>query len=179
MGQPARLEENFVIDLKSSIEIAPKGFRPRRFSRRNLPPFDPVKNEFARKLGPVGGSHSGSTSPTLSRNPTLGPKLVSALNPALIPTPIPAPAPPSSKKLFKQFVRAYLKSNQEPKQPSTERKQFLKAKVPEMYYSKSHMDCYHFCQQCKDHFKTTGAIGTNRTPFAASFLHGNISVRWT
>ena len=41
------------------------------------------------------------------------------------------------------------------------------------------MDCYHFCQQCKDHFETAGATGTNRTPFAASFLRGNISVRWT
>ena len=40
------------------------------------------------------------------------------------------------------------------------------------------MDCYHFCQQCEDHFETVGAIGFNRTLFAASFLRGNISVRW-
>ena len=52
----------------------------------------------------------------------------------------------------------------------------LKAKVPKVYYGKLHMDCYHFCQQCKDYFETAGAPETNRTPFAASFLHGNLSV---
>ena len=40
------------------------------------------------------------------------------------------------------------------------------------------MDCYHFYQQCKDYFETSGATGINRTPFAASFLHGTISLRW-
>ena len=60
-----------------------------------------------------------------------------------------------------------------------ERERFFKAKVPEMYYSKSHIDCYHFCQQCKNHFETAGATGTNRTPFAASFLRRSISVCWT
>ena len=41
------------------------------------------------------------------------------------------------------------------------------------------MDCYPFRQQCEDHFESSRATGTNRTPFAASFLRGNISVRWT
>ena len=40
------------------------------------------------------------------------------------------------------------------------------------------MDCYHFYQQCKNHFETAGATGFNRTLFAAFFLCGNISVRW-
>ena len=40
------------------------------------------------------------------------------------------------------------------------------------------MECYHFCQQCEDHFDTAGATGSNRTPFAASFLRGRISFRW-
>ena len=155
--------------------MAPGGSRPRRSPRRNLPPLDPVEDELAREPGPVGGPHSGSTSPALSRNPTPGPELVPALNPA----PVPAPAPPSSNELFKQFMRAYLGSNQGPRQPPAERERSLKAKVPEVYYSKSHMDCYHFCQQCEDHFETAGATGNNRTPFAASFLRGNISVRWT
>ena len=137
--------------------------------------MDPVEDELARDPGPVGGLHSGSISPAPSRNPIPGPKLVSAL----IPAPVPALAPPSSDELFRQFIRAYLESNQGPRQPPAEREQSLKAKVPEMYYGKSHMDCYHFCQQCKDHFETAGATGNNRTPFAASFLRGNISVRWT
>ena len=40
------------------------------------------------------------------------------------------------------------------------------------------MECYHFCQQCEDHFDTAGATGFNCTPFAASFLRGRISFRW-
>ena len=40
------------------------------------------------------------------------------------------------------------------------------------------MECYHFCQQCKDHFDTAGATGSNLIPFAASFLCGRISFRW-
>ena len=50
--------------------------------------------------------------------------------------------------------------------------------VPEVYYDKSHLDCYHFCQQCEDHFETAGATGCNRTLFTALFLRGNISIRW-
>ena len=161
--------------------MAPRGSRPCRSPRRNLPPLDPVEDELAREPGPVGGPHSGSTSPALSRNPTPGPELVPALNPALNPAPVPAPvpAPPASDELFRQFMRAYLESNQGPRPPPAERERFLKAKVLEVYYGKSYMDCYHFCQQCKDHFETAGATGTNRTPFAAFFLRGSISVRWT
>ena len=33
-------------------------------------------------------------------------------------------------------------------------------------------------EKCKDHFDTAGAFGTNRTPFAASFLCSRISFRW-
>lgn len=46
----------------------------------------------------------------------------------------------------------------------------FKARFPDLYFGKSHMDCYHFCQQCGDHFNTAQATGTNRTSFAASFL---------
>ena len=175
MGQPACLEKDlFTNPLKSSTEMAPRGSRPCYSPRRNLP-INPIKDELARNPGPVRGLYSDSTSPALFCNPTPGPKLVFALNPASIPVP----APPSSNELFKQFMRAYLESNQGPRQPLVERKQSLKAKVPEVYYGKSYMDCYHFCQQCEDHFETAGATGTNRTPFAASFLRGSISVRWT
>lgn len=52
------------------------------------------------------------------------------------------------------------------------RKRPLKAPPPDLYFGKSHMECYHFCQQCEDHFDTAGATGTNRIPFAASFLRG-------
>ena len=73
-------------------------------------------------------------------------------------------------------MKAYLETNQGPRQPECE--QNLKAKVPEVYYGKFYMDYHHFYQQCEDYFETVGVTGFNRTPFAASFLRGNINVRW-
>lgn len=66
------------------------------------------------------------------------------------------------------------------KGPSSDgpRERPLKARCPDSYYDKSHMECYHFCQQCQDHFDNAGARGANRTPFAASFLRGRISFQW-
>ena len=152
--------------------MAFKGSHPCHSPRRNLLFINLVEDELTRDLGLVGGPYLGSISPAASYNPTPGPKLVLAL----IPAPVLAPALPSSNELFKQFMKVYLESNQGLRQPPAERKRSLKAKVPKVYYGKLHMDCYHFCQQWKDHFETLGATGTNRTLFAASFLCGNISV---
>ncbi len=52
------------------------------------------------------------------------------------------------------------------------------AKTPDVYRGRSHMEYYNFCQQCKDHFATCGAIGPNQIPFAASFLRDRINFRW-
>ena len=100
--------------------MAPGDSRPCHSSRWNLSPIDPIENKLARHPGPVGGPHSGSICPAPSRNHTLGPNLV----PALIPAPVPAPAPTlfSSDELFKQFMKAYLESNQGLRQPLSERK---------------------------------------------------------
>ena len=124
--------------------MAFRGSRPCHSPRRNLSPLDPVEDELARDPGPVGGPHSSSTSPALSSNPIPSPELVPALIPAPVLAPVPAPAPPSSNELFKQFIRAYLESNQGPRQLPAEREQPFKAKVLEVYYGKLHMDCYHF-----------------------------------
>ena len=40
------------------------------------------------------------------------------------------------------------------------------------------MECCNFCQQCEDHFATTGAKGPNRIPFVASFLRDRINFCW-
>ena len=55
----------------------------------------------------------------------------------------------------------------------------LKARFPDLYFGKSHMECYYFCQECEDHFDTAGATGPNRTPFAVGsvFVFTNISVK--
>ena len=181
MVQPAFLEENFITNLKSSIKMAFGGFRPRCSFCRNLPPFDPLEDELARDPGPVGGLHSGNTSLVPFHNPTPGPDLVPTLVPTPVPAPVPtpAPAPATTDDLFKQFMKAYLELNQGLRQPPAEREQLLKAKVPELYYGKLHMDCYHFCQQCKDYFETAKAIGANQALFAAFSFCGNISVHWT
>ena len=127
--------------------MAPEVSRPHRFLCRNLLSLNLVEDELTRDPGPVGGPHSDSISSALSLNPISGPDLVSALVftsvPALIPAPALAPAP--TNDLFRQFMKAYLESNQGPKQLLAEHKRLLKAKIPELYYGKLHMDCYLFC----------------------------------
>ena len=133
-----------------------------------------MEDELARYPSSVRSLNSGNSSPDLSRNPTPGPNLVFTLISALVSALTSAPV--ATNELFKKFIKAYLETNQGPKQ--LEREQTFKAKVAEVYYSKFHKDCYHFCQRCKDHFETTGATGFNRTLFATSFLCRNISVCW-
>ena len=144
MGQPARLKENFVTNLKLFTEMAPGGSRPRCSPRQNPLLIDSVEDELVRDPGSVGNSHSSSTSPAPSCNLTPGPDLVSAM--ILAPVPTLTPALVAINELFKKFMKAYLETKQGPKQPPAEREQSLKAKGPEVYYDKSHMDCYHFCQ---------------------------------
>ena len=97
------------------------------------------------------------------------------------PTPPIAPTPPlippPSEDLFTKFKRVFMEMTQA--QALAEPwKRLLKARTPEIYWSKSHMKCYHFCQQYENRFKTSGAIEMNRIPFAASFLCGFINLRW-
>ena len=54
----------------------------------------------------------------------------------------------------------------------------LKARFPDVYCGKSHMDCSNFCQQYEDFFATPRAIGPTQIPFAASFLRDQINFRW-
>ena len=58
------------------------------------------------------------------------------------------------------------------------RKKPLKARLPDVYRGKSHMECYNFCQQYEDHFATAGAKGPNRIMFAAFFLRDHINFCW-
>ena len=54
----------------------------------------------------------------------------------------------------------------------------LKAWFPDIYWGKTHLECYNFFQQCKDHFATASATGPNRVPFAATFLKDTALFRW-
>ena len=95
------------------------------------------------------------------------------------PTPPEAPPPaPTSEDLFTKFMKVFMETTQAQAQALAEpRKRLLKARTSETYFGKSHMDCYHFCQQCEDYFETSGATEMNRTPFAATFLRDAISLR--
>ena len=55
---------------------------------------------------------------------------------------------------------------------------FFKAQNPDLYYGNSYMECYYFCQQCKDDFETTKAKSHKRIPFAEIFLKNYIFNCW-
>ena len=83
---------------------------------------------------------------------------------------------------FKQFMKAYLKA-QTPAETATKIdtepcERLFKAWLPDLYYRNSHIKYYRFCQQCEDHFDTARAKGSNRIPFAASFLHEKALGQW-
>ena len=81
---------------------------------------------------------------------------------APVPAPVSAPAPtPAPAPIVAE---------------GTQKK--LKARSPDIYHGRSHMDCYNFCQQCEDYFATARATGPTRIFFAASFLRDRISFRW-
>ena len=99
--------------------------------------------------------------------------------------PTPAPpvaftiAPSSNNKLLKQFMKAYSEA-QVPGRIAWEVdtefcEQPLKAWFSDLYYGNLYIDCYRFCQQCEDYFKTAGAKRPNRISFAALFLHGFVT----
>ncbi len=54
----------------------------------------------------------------------------------------------------------------------------LKSRNPDLYYGYLHMECYYFCQQCKDHFEVAGSLGHKRISFAVDFLKDHILNRW-
>ena len=131
---------------------------------------------------PTNGSSTSEPTPTVSRAPT--PALAQA--PAPTTAPASAPGPPgrytdkdlqrATKLALESFVKGQeygqLQANSAPcEQP-------LKAWFPDLYYENSHLDCYCFCQQCEDHFETTGANEPNRVFFAASFLRGTMVQQW-
>ena len=110
---------------------------------------------------PTEGSGTPTPTPVLSRAPTPAPATASAVTPSL------------DNKLFKQFMKAYLEAQMPGRivVDSEACKQPLKAWFPDLYYGNLHMDCYWFCQQCENHFKTTRAKKPNKILFAALFLH--------
>ena len=157
MGQPGRLEEQahdqtFAIALRSCA---------RRSSCVNTP-VNP-----ARELDKLAGAQ--------------GPARRSNFRSDEAPTPPEASTPPlvpsTSKDLFTKFIKVFMETTQAWDQLELRERPF-KARTPKTYSGKSHIDCYHFCQQYEDYFETSGVIEMNHTPFATTFFCGSISFRW-
>ena len=97
---------------------------------------------------------------------------------------VPAPAPPHySKEDFQLMMKVCIDSILQAQvvcstEPASHREGQLKARLPNFYYNKFHIGCYHFCQECENHFDTAGATGSNQTSFAALFLRNRISFLW-
>ncbi len=54
----------------------------------------------------------------------------------------------------------------------------FKAKSPDIYHDRFHIECYNFCQRYKDYFATTRATGPNWILFVATFLWDQINLHW-
>ena len=116
--------------------------------------------------------------------------------PAVLHVSTPAPAPPlapgklvakytntnlqrATKLALKLFVQGQQQAQSLIAPWALEpRERPLKARFPDLYYGNLHMDCYRFCQQCKDYFETAKAKRPNRIPFAALFLRRLVIQRW-
>ena len=162
MGQPALSEEEYH---DQTFVMAPESCA-RRSPRVNTP-VDPVGDldELAGAQGPAKRSNAGSDE---------------ALTEALTPPESSTPplVPPTSEDLFTKFIKVFMETTQARAQALAEpQERPLKPRTRETYSGKSHMNCYHFCQQCENYFETLGATGMNCTPFAATFLRGAISLR--
>ncbi len=114
------------------------------------------------------------------RRPALG---LEAPAPGPVPAPAPTPAPALNDR-FQEFMRTCIEKvrDQAPAAPATEVRDDtdrpLKPRNPNLYYGNLHIECYYFCQQCKDHFEIAGSLGHKRVPFVVGFLKDRILNQW-
>ncbi len=91
-------------------------------------------------------------------------------------SPLPVPQDPSTNRYSQQDLDRIIQTFLHASKGGSGNK--FKAKIPDVYRSRSHMECYNFCQQYKDHFATYGATRPNQIPFAACFLRDQINFHW-
>ena len=146
--------------------------------------FAPPVSRSDSKSDELGAPEKGISAPShaSASSHVSAPSHATALSHANAPSYVSAFAPMEpilALKYSKVDLMTILKifsetKGQEPK-AEVPRKRSLKAKVPNIYFKKSHMDYYHFCQQYENHFETAGATRSNRTPFATSFFYRKIN----
>ena len=105
-------------------------------------PVDPAQelDELAGAQGLARGSNAGSNKASTE-----------ASTPPEAPT-LPL-VPPPTEDLFTRFIKVFMETTQV-QALAEPRERLLKARTLEIYFRKSHMDCYQFCQQCEDYFET-------------------------
>ena len=122
--------------------------------RRNPPrgsaaPSDPDElSALSGATTQASGANAQASGATAQGNEALsGPGSATLGSPGPEPTPAPEPAPAItySEADLQRLLRICMGAKEAPPEP---RERPLKARFPDLYYRKSHMDCYHFCQQC-------------------------------
>ena len=130
---------------------------------------------------PANGSNSSLPTPPPANSCILTPaaSCTSTPVPAFTPTPTPVLAPAKYTDAgFYQFMKVFMDIQRCSRTYEGPRESLFKAYFPNLYYRKSHIDCYQFCLQFEDYFETAGAAGPNCVLFAALFLYRPINFRW-
>ena len=105
---------------------------------------DELSDQPARPLGPKPPvANAPSATSVLKYSEDDLQKIFKAVLEARAPVPAPVPVPAPAPALASIVAEAPWEK--------------LKARSPDLYREKSHMDCYNFCQQCEDYFATVGA----------------------
>ena len=125
MGQPAHLEESRPWFFSPSFAMAPRSLITGQSLRINLP-IDPIEQD---ELAGARSDADSNKALTFPKAPT--PPLVS----------------PSSKDLFTKFMKIFMETTQAQVQALAEPwERPLKARTPNTYWGKSHMEYYHIYQ---------------------------------
>ncbi len=126
---------------------------------------------------PLGSNKPGpSEAPAGSEAPEAPARLPEALPGPPQAPPLPVLQDPGANRYSQQDLERIIQTFLQNSKGGFRDK--LKAKTPDVYRGRSHMECYNFCQQCEDHFATCGATGPNQIPFATSFLRDQINFHW-
>lgn len=168
--QPARLEK-----LSQTIPISEE-MAPGSPARRNTPPCP-------AQPGSAAHTERDKLASDVEAPP---PRDADAVGPVSAPASAPGILKYTEEDLqritkfyINSFIQALAQAQaQTNRSDQAPREHLLETRFPDLYFGKSHMECYHFCQKCEDHFDTAGVTGFYRTPYAASFLRGRISFRW-
>ena len=131
---------------------------------------------------PTNDSGTPASTPALAQTPvsTETPAPTQAFALASVPGPPGRYTDEDLQRATKLALESFVKGQEhgQLQASSAPCKQPLKARFPNLYYGNSHLDCYRFCQTCKDYFKTAAANRPNWIPFAASFLRRAMIQRW-